>query len=240
MRKSNFQDKYINEYGGNLLFLNELINIIKNISKPRVLDIGCGSGTLAQFISLFSDVTGTEICIERACAANKKIKCLYEKDGEIPKKIGLFDLIYCKEVLPSIKDKSLFYKQIFNTLSKNGFFCTYMPNVNDIQEKPLFNFIPSSISTTISSYSSITKNKLLLQEAGFKNIKETRISLGSVSLNENYANKHRDGYFNNSIDESKNIRISGLYNMISSINCLSQVGINIYYEFERTMIIVQK
>lgn len=67
MKKSNFQDKYINEYGGNLLFLNELINIIKNISKPRVLDIGCGSGTLAQFISLFSDVTGTEISRESLC-----------------------------------------------------------------------------------------------------------------------------------------------------------------------------
>lgn len=149
-------------------------------------------------------------------------------------------MIYCKEVLPSIKDKPKFYKQIYETLSKNGFFCTYMPDVNDIHKKPLFNFIPFSRPTTISSYSSITNNKLLLQEAGFKNIKETRISLGSISLNENYANKHRDGYFNNSSDEFKNIRISGLNNMISTINCLSQEGINIYYEFERTMIIVQK
>jgi SAM-dependent methyltransferase len=240
MKKINSQEKYIEEYGGNLLFLNELINIIKNISNPKVLDIGCGSGTLAQFISLFSDVTGTEISRERYFEANKKIKCLHEKEGTIPQNIGLFDLIYCKEVLPSIKDKANFYKQIHETLAKNGFFCTYLPDLNDISEKPLFNFLPFSKSTTVSSYSSITENKILLKDAGFSNIKETRISLGSVSLNENYANKHKDGYFNNSGDEFENFRVSGINSMVSSINCMNQEGYTIFYEFERTMIIAQK
>ena len=240
MGKTNLHGRYISQYGGNLLFLNKLLNIIEDISNPKVLDIGCGSGILAQYLSVFSNVMGSEISKERFNEANKNIQCYFEINGNIPKNCGLFDLIYCKEVLPSIKDKLKFFKQIHITLNKNGTFCTYMPDLNDISEKPLFNFLPFSRSTTISSYLSINDNILLLKEAGFTDIKETRISLGSISLNEDYAQKHKDGYFNNSGEEFYDLRISGLENMMSSTNYLSQAGIHFYYEFERTMIIAQK
>lgn len=233
-------NKYLDEYGGNLLFLNELLNIIKNISNPKVLDIGCGNGTLAHFLSLNAEIVGIEKSKERYITTQKKIQCLYNRDGNIPNDIGSFDLIYCKEVLPSIKDKRRFYISIYMNLNENGVFCTYLPEKQDIIDKPLYRFVSLDKASANASYKGISNNIKLLEKAGFVDIKTVRIPLGSIWINENYAFKHWNGFFNNFERELINERKSGLKKMISSINSLLYEGITIHYEFERTMLIARK
>jgi SAM-dependent methyltransferase len=232
--------KYLDEYGGNLLFLNELINITQDILNPRVLDFGCGNGTLAYFLSSYSEIVGIEKSKERYDEARRKIRCFYNSHDSIPNDIGFFDLIYCKEVLPSIKDKSKFYNSVYNTLNEKGFFCSYLPEKMDMINKPLYRFISLDKIHKNDSLKGISTNIQILNDVGFTNIKTTRIPLGSLWINENYALKHWNGFFNNFERKFSNDRKDGLMKMISSINKLLKEGITIHYEFERTMIIAQK
>ena len=240
--KNNFyyHNKYIEEYGGNLLFLNELINTIQFTPNPKILDIGCGTGTLAQYLSFQAEIIGIEKSRKRSAIASQKIQCFYSRKGNIPQQIGPFDLIYCKEVLPSVRNKLKFFKSIRYNLKKSGTFCTYLPHKKDIVTKPLYRFTPSDTPSAISTYGSISNNVRLLKDAGFTHITKIRIPLGSVWLNENYVVKHWDGYFSNAEEQRVNKkRISGLNKMLMSINTLLNSGITVHYEFERTLLIAK-
>ena len=151
---SYYRNRYLEENGGNLLFLNALMNTIKSTLNSKVLDIGCGTGTLGQYLSFRAEIIGTEKSRMRSKIANQKIQCLYCAGETIPSRIGTFDLIYCKEVLPSINNKLIFFKTIRKRLRAEGIFCTYIPDMNDIIEKPLYRFLPYDIDSSIKRYGS--------------------------------------------------------------------------------------
>lgn len=233
------RSRYLEENGGNLLFINALINTIQFTPNSKILDIGCGTGTLGQYLSFHAEIIGTEKSRKRSKIANQKIQCLYCAGETIPSKIGPFDLIYCKEVLPSINNKLIFFKTIRNRLRAEGKFCTYLPDKNDIIKKPLYRFLPYDLESSIKRYGSVETNVKLLKEAGFSQVRTMRIPLGNVWLNPDYANKHRDGFFSNADKKYMKERILGLNNMITMINALMDYGISIHYDFERTLLIAQ-
>ena len=236
------RETYLEESGGNLIFLNAILDSYQISSNSRILDIGCGTGVMAKNIALITgaNVFGTEISEKLVELANARIPCKFSSNGDIPPDIGKFNLIYCKDVLPSIQDKKSFYKMVFTHLHKDGIFCTYMPEYADHLNKPLFKFIKGSFKASRKCYGKVTQNIKFMKEAGFKNVTKYRIPLGSVALDERYASIHYDGYFSNTVKPNYfNQRINGLSRLVNDTETANEFGITINYEFERTMLIAR-
>lgn len=236
------RETYLEESGGNLIFLNALLNSYEISSNSRILDIGCGTGVMAEFISKITgaNIFGTEISKKLVEYANSRIECIYSPNGTIPNDLGKFDLIYCKDVLPSIQDKKSFYRMVFSHLKKGGVFCTYMPEYSDHINKPLFKFIKGSFNASRKCYGRVTENLDFIKEAGFKHVTKYRIPLGSVSLDARYASIHYDGYFSNTEKPNYfNQRVNGLSRLIKNVEIINEFGLAINYEFERTMLIAK-
>ena len=227
---------------GNLRFLQAILAEIRLTADLRVLEIGCGTGLLGQFMSavLGVPVCGLESSSALASIANKRFKCLSCPDGKIPDALGEFDLIYCKDMLMMVNDKREFYGSIRSHLRDGGTFCTYLPEEHDYARKPLFTFLPSSRISSLLCYGSLENNLQLLKESGFTNVRTSRLFLGSVQMNDNYVRRHSDGYFSNSeslIYEAE--RRAGLQDLLDSIITLEEFGVLVHYEWERTMVVAQ-
>lgn len=108
--------------------------ILKNIKKMcnghyptgDILDVGCGVGTLAFFLSQFAhEVTGIDLssrAITIAQKANTSIKAtnLDFKNEELKKYTKKFDLILCTEVIEHIHDQDKFLSLIYDNLKQDG------------------------------------------------------------------------------------------------------------------------
>ena len=208
-----------------------------------MLEIGCGTGILAYYFKKIKEVEiyGTEISKEAHDVAKLRINCIHVKNGNIPKSLNKLDLIYCKDVLPMITEKLLFYKGIYDRLSDKGIFCTYMPSFLDIKNKPILKYIPNSIKRSIESYSSIEDNCNFLTISGFSRIETKEIDLGEVNMDSNYCKKHMDGFFSNTDKEKKTMdRYSKLHHFEQSLSELNLLGINLSYIWKRTLITAYK
>ncbi len=239
----NNRNFHLEDRGGNLFFLQELLLLKKFSSNDRVLEIGCGTGILAYYFKNIKGVKiyGTEVSRTSYKLAKERINCLFIEDGLIPQNLNNFNLIYCKDVLPMIKDKQQFYKNIFHALSRNGIFCTYMPSTLDIINKPILRYIPYSIKRSIESYSTIENNCNFLKETGFSSVRTKEIQLGSINFDLKYCRKHMDGFFSNTNNiQNPNNRHQGLKKFENHILALDAMGVNLSYTWRRTLIIAYK
>lgn len=235
---------HLDDTGGNLLFLQAILESVSISKKHRVLDIGCGTGLLASYYKSITEaeIWATELSQELVATAKMNgIQCVHCPDGDLKELLGGFDLIYCKDVLPSIRDKLSFYQQIYSHLVGNGVFFTYLPDTADRNSKPLHKFISDGASVSKQCYLEIQDNISLLKSCGFSNIESRRISLGTVSLDEKYIARHWDGYFS-STDNSKNPekRRTGLKEFSELVEAMSDEGIYAHYEFRRTFLTATK
>ena len=99
----------------------------------RVLDIGCGTGTITQTIRLnrSAEVVGIEPNKERADAARKLgleiVNGTYSQ--EIPEKYGKFDYIVFADVLEHLEDPAAMLASVAAALADNGRVIASIPNV---------------------------------------------------------------------------------------------------------------
>ncbi len=243
IKNPNERTFHLEDRGGNLLFLQELLTLKRFSSNDRILEIGCGTGILAYYFKNIKGVTvyGTEISETAFDIAKHRINCFHVVDGSIPQSLNELDLIYCKDVLPMIMRKYSFYKEILESLSDDGIFCTYMPSFSDIINKPILKYIPNSIEKSIESYSSIEENCNFLKMAGFSLVETKEIDLGEVNIDSNYCKKHMDGFFSNTDKETNPMnRYSKLKNFEQSILELNSKGLNLSYIWKRTLITAYK
>ncbi len=243
MIEARTREKHLEERGGNLYFLQSLLNECNICPATRILELGCGTGLLAYYLALITGakVQGTEMSKGAFKLAQKRIRCHYTPNSKIPDNIGKFDMIYCKDVLPCNKDKGVFYRMILNHLDVKGVFVTYMPSEKDIRLKPLLNFIPQSIETTNSVYGTIIDNIQCMQRVGFKTFKSFPLHLGSIPMDRNYVCKHWDGYFSNTDSQEYEVeRFEGLRHFQEVLDILGDEGIVPFYHWARTMIVAKK
>lgn len=178
-------EKYIISY------ISKYFDISEN---TRVLEIGCGAGgNLAPFIKRGCQVTGFDLSrskIEKARQIldvdnNPHIQLFAEDVFEV-KDLGLFDIIFVRDVIEHIPDKAHFFEHIKDFLKKDGvlyfgFPAWYMPfggHQQICKNKllsilPFYHILPRSIYKSILSV--FGEDKYTIDE--LLSIKECQITI---------------------------------------------------------------
>ncbi len=237
------RETFLEASGANLYFLDRVLQSIESMGKGRFLEIGCGTGIFSQSLAAASGMTayGTEISQTAHAIASKRLHCSLVSGIELPFEDGFFSLVIAKDVLPMIKNKNKWFKEIYRVLDKDGLFISYFPNDKDFSEKPLYAFIQGSVSASIQSYGQPYQIIDAMVEAGFQKPCIDRLFLGTVRFDISYIDKHFSGFFNNTEAGKYQVsRVRGLVEGANGLAALSAAGIMAHYEWERSVVIGKK
>ena len=232
---------FLEDSGSNLRFLSALLSWSQLGPNHQALEIGCGTGVLAE---AFSAATGARVCgTEKDEAAwrraRERIDARHLPEGTIPKG-ELFDLVYCKDVLPMIRDKLSFASSVRSVLKPGRLFLTYMPDDFDYRDKPLYAFVANSEARSRFAYESLASVVETFRATGFDHVHTERLYLGSVAFGTAYAAKHADGFFNNTdVSELYVSRTNGISSLHRFAEAIARYGGRVDYEWERTLVIAR-
>lgn len=122
-------------------FIAEAIaELVPKSPRPKILDVGCGRGWMAPFMSPLGDVVGVDFSpegIEYARTNYGEHGTFQLADPEHPY-LGLqktdFDVVACSEVIEHVPDQDGFLRQISSLLDKDGWCMLTTPNGNVWEE----------------------------------------------------------------------------------------------------------
>ena len=125
---SNFYDLFTQDQPYDLWF-----DIVQQLSvslpsNPKILDIGCGTGTLTSMLTNIGEVTGMDLSVDMLAIATQKSNQVQWLEGDMTDfDLNLsFDLItiFCDSLnyLPETNDVTQTFANIFNHLSDDGIF----------------------------------------------------------------------------------------------------------------------
>ncbi len=207
----------------------------------RVFELGCGTGILGMCLQGMAgvEVFACDPTLSSVKLAATRVHCSCGTLESIRLDSGArFRLVYCKDVLPLISNRSEFFKAVLRLLSAGGKFISYVPDKGDFAEKPLYKFIKGSLGRSKSKYGTPATLENIMRSAGFQDVSMRRIPLGPVSLNGRYIEKHEDGYFSNTDAASfacgRAAAVTKWYERTASF---SDIGIVLSYEWERTLVV---
>jgi 2-polyprenyl-3-methyl-5-hydroxy-6-metoxy-1,4-benzoquinol methylase len=99
---------YINPFAlQRLISILEMLNVT-NIKKPRILDLGCGTGWLTGILNEFGPTTGVELSQKTVRAARLKYPAAEFIAGnlfEISLQKKTYDVIVSQEVIEHVEDQ---------------------------------------------------------------------------------------------------------------------------------------
>lgn len=127
-------------------------------NKKRILDAGCGNGRVTNLLrnlsnEIFTEIIGIDLVAAKIASENLK-NCknvsFFQKDllGDISD-IGLFDFIYCQEVLHHTSNPNLAFKNLVKLLNKDGEIAIYVYK----KKAPIREYVDDFIRNKISTYS---------------------------------------------------------------------------------------
>src|SRR5882762_539508 len=104
-----------------------------DLAKPRILDLGCGSGWLSAVLAQFGPTTGVDLSDYAVREASKRYpwvrfhaaNILEWKEGS---QLGEFDIVVSQEVIEHVPDQMEYLKIAFNFLRDGGFLLLTTPN----------------------------------------------------------------------------------------------------------------
>ncbi len=115
----------------------KLINKLKIKPGSTVLDLGCGTGSLAKVLSTQVGANGRviavdpdeqrlEIAVRKYSAAN--IKYIKANDKTFP--LGKYDFVFCNDSIQWIRDKEELYRHVHQNLLPGGSFAITTPDTS--------------------------------------------------------------------------------------------------------------
>lgn len=120
----------------------------EKIAKKRILDLGCGSGHIAEYFSHANDVTAADVVDQ---ATIKKDTITFKKINTVllPFEDDYFDIVIYNHIICCVADQHGQLKEIRRVLKKNGicYFATVNRNfpVEGITKLPLLHYLPNRI-----------------------------------------------------------------------------------------------
>src|SRR5690606_22057760 len=106
--------------------------------RPAVLDVGCGVGTIALYLSDFSRlVVGIDLSKRAVDIANAAAKATNSTNAkfycaEMRSFNGIFDLVIATEIIEHIPNEDDFLKKIYNSLTPQGLLILSTPLTDTI------------------------------------------------------------------------------------------------------------
>lgn len=227
----------------NLRLIAELAWDIGCASPGKFLDIGCGTGLMAQALAAFTglEAQGTERSPLAYRMASRRIACRLVTGNALPFQSETFAAVVAINVIMLIDQKLPFFREAHRVLRHDGRLLILMPDAADYNEKPLYRFIAGSMKASMESYGRIDEIMINLHEAGFSRVTMRRVKLGNVELARRYAERHRSGYLSNTQSQSlESARTVGLRRFVVGADALAAQGIRAHYDWERTLILGER
>jgi len=153
-----------------------------NLSKCRVLDVGCGIGGPARMLAdeFNCDVTGIDMSHEFILTARKLSTLVGLRDKtefiqgdalELPFESGSFDVAWTQHVQMNINDKARFYSEISRVLTDNGIFVYY--DIFRTGKEDLEYPVPWANDPSISFLGTTLNMDTILRNLGFTKVATT-------------------------------------------------------------------
>src|SRR5882724_1077787 len=114
-------------YRGRRTLLSE---ILEKSNPKKILDFGCGPGSIMKLLNKFGEVSGVDIEPQAITyCQSKKIKNvkLIHAEKQLPFDKNTFDIVTCMDVLEHIADESKTLKDLYRVLKKNGLLIITVP-----------------------------------------------------------------------------------------------------------------
>ena len=124
------EDSYWWFLARNVIVRNLIFKFCSLKSGDEVLDVGCGTGGFAKFLSEYYDV----LCLDTSSLAleycsKRGLKKLYNMTlGEFPKSDNNIKAILMLDVVEHIEDDNKVIKEVFDALPSNGYFISTVPS----------------------------------------------------------------------------------------------------------------
>jgi 2-polyprenyl-3-methyl-5-hydroxy-6-metoxy-1,4-benzoquinol methylase len=103
--------------------------------KPRIIDLGCGPGWIANSLSKYGDVVGVDMSISVAKKSYPNLELMQANiiTGRIR---GEYDIVVSSEVIEhmSLEDQKLYVKKAFQLLKEAGYLILTTPNASKARE----------------------------------------------------------------------------------------------------------
>jgi ubiquinone/menaquinone biosynthesis C-methylase UbiE len=108
---------------------NKLIKLVNNCNGKKVLDVGCGTGTITKFFK--GGVVGIDVSKEAIRQAKEKgISCFtYDLNEKIDFPENYFDVINCSQVIEHVFNTEVLVSEISRMLSIGGTLVINTPNM---------------------------------------------------------------------------------------------------------------
>jgi len=157
----------------NLFKRFEALRLLQN---AKILDVGCGSGTLAKFWEqrgyyvIGLDISDKSLKISHG----KGIKCVKGNAEELPFKNDTFDLVYSDGLLEHFLDPKPIIKEIFRVSKK--YVCTIVPR------DTLTNLIHNLILRPPKEYKKKDHEWIKIHEEFSNNVECEKIRFGRLPL----------------------------------------------------------
>lgn len=173
----------------------EVSDVIEPV-KGNILDIGCNDGTFSKIIfdkSGASELIGIDVVKKTVDWANKhwgnsrKIKFVVADAQDLPFESSTFEAVFALEVLEHVFDPVKVLSEIKRVLKNNGYAVILVPSDNLLFRIIWFfwlEFYPRGRvwrETHIQTYRG-NYLKVILDEVGFKIVKEKKFLLGMLHL----------------------------------------------------------
>ena len=107
------------------------------LSKPRILDLGCGSGWLSAVLAQFGPTTGVDLSDYAVREASKRYPWVRFYAANIfhweeAVQLGKFDIVVSQEVIEHVADQMAYLQMAFNFLRDGGYLMLTTPNARTL------------------------------------------------------------------------------------------------------------
>jgi len=180
--------------------INRIIEFGKISEGMRILDLGCGTGTVAcNLLKLINaEIIGVDISLPMLQVAREKsLEVIYANadNGWLPFADNSFNAIIGAYVIHQINDLPLLFSECYRILCDGVLvLLTSSHKQIEAQHPVIKQFFPRCIDIDKSRFPDIRKIDYLLKSAGFKDNEHEEVMVENIPIDQTYLQKVKNKY----------------------------------------------